>query len=776
MNNTTSKEGFRISLFKRRANAIKIFMLLSLVALFYHQDLMIVGNEALKSEITSYILAIPFLLVYIIYRKRKVLRAAMHLQKQRRNMKLDSDHIVGFALCLSSILLYVYGSYTFHALQWHMLSLPLFVSGCVLFMFNYKLFRESAFPIVFLLLLMPLPLDIFQEIGTEISLSTLVFSYNILKAFNLPVSLQFENAIITTHNPAGETTSFMIGIPCGGIYAIMGFLVFAIFASYITRGVSWKKGALFFTGFLLIYSLNILRVVVTVSMSYFLNSRVGLDLFHMLGGPTLIFLASTILLFIGQKAFNLEIATRRDKRKDHVCRGLTKNPNESFCYMCGKHLKSLSTGLSKVDLMKFLAVLTLVSLVTSAQLSAFALEGSSLEIDSRNPVGEERTQQFLPPMEGYEPEFISRDRYFENITDQDASLVFAYLPKEEGKTITWVTVEIADAISKIHTWDICLLHWQRRIGKENVDVIELKDVQLLEFPPLVGRLFVFNQKKSTSTVFIIYWFEKAVFNVASNWESRYIKTSLIVYSEDLIKSGEIKGVGEYPKVESKLLSMATDIAVYWGPVKTWSIFTPLFASWAPVIIFSVIIFSVFVKMILEMHERKDRAKVYKRIKLSSRFIEKDKNVLLMVEILRKHGKATGKEIFELYKKVSKESTDLNEFLDLLKYAENEGVIERDIENSRDEGLLVWKTAVVPRPHARSAIAMVKVNISRVRVFLFAITVSAVVWFLLWFAYDVAEIWRNLKSVTYQNLAIAICLIVFLLVGGIKQLSKALKKK
>jgi len=366
--------------------------------------------------------------------------------------------------------------------------------------------------------------------------------------------------------------------------------------------------------------------------------------------------------------------------------------------MCGKLLKSLSNSLSKVDLIKLLAVFTLVLLVTSAPLSAFTLEGSSLKIDLRKPMGEERVQQFLPSMEGYEPEFIYRDKYFENITGQDASLAFAYLPKKEGKTITWVTVEIADAISKIHTWDICLLYWQRRIGKESVNVIELKDVQLLEFPPLVGRLFIFNPKKSTSTVFIIYWFEKAVFNVASNWESRYIKTSLIVYSEDLIKSGEIKGVEEYPKVESKLLSMATDIAVYWEPVKTWSIFTPLFASWAPVIIFSVITFSVFVKMILEIHERKDRAKVYKRIKLSSRFIEKDKNVLLMVEILRKHGKATGKEIFELYKKVSKESIDLNEFLDLLKYAENEGVIERDIENSRDEGLLVWKTAVVARAH------------------------------------------------------------------------------
>jgi len=690
--NISPREDSKLYFLKNKATAIKIVALLSLVAIFYHQDFIIIGNEALKSEITSYILVIPFLWGCMIYRKRKVLRAAMHFRKQRRSMELGPDEILGFALYLSSILLYVYGSYSFYFLQWHMLSLPLFVSGCILLMFNYEVLRESIFPIVFLLLLMPLPLDILHEIGTQTSFSTLMLSYNILKAFNLPVGLQLEDALITVQNPVGETTSFMIDVPCGGLYTIIGFLVFAIFASYIIYGPLRKKGALFSIGFLLIYLLNILRVVVTVSISYFLNSRVGVDLFHMLGGPTLIFLASIMLLFVGNKAFSLEIVAHKDERNTyHPSR---VDSNEPFCYMCGKLLNPFSANFTKRDLAKFLTILTMVSLIV-LQLPSMALAGSSLKIDVKNSTGEEMAEQFLPNIEEYELKFIYRDRYFETKSGQDASLAFAYLPKEEGKSIVWITVEIADAMSKLHGWEICTFFWPRRFEGKTVDVIELKDVQILS-TPLIGRFFIFNPRESDSTVSILYWYEKAVFNVASNWGPRYAKISLLIYLEDLIESGEIEKVEEYPKIESKLLPIAQDIAIFWEPVRKWSIFTPLFAKWAPVIIFSAIATSLFIKVMLELQKRKNRARSYKRVKLASRFVEKDKKALTIVEILRKHGKATGKEVFELYKKVSRESIDFNDFLQILKYAEDQGLIERDIKNSRDEGLLVWKTEIASR--------------------------------------------------------------------------------
>jgi len=65
--------------------------------------------------------------------------------------------------------------------------------------------------------------------------------------------------------------------------------------------------------------------------------------------------------------------------------------------------------------------------------------------------------------------------------------------------------------------------------------------------------------------------------------------------------------------------------------------------------------------------------------------------------------------------------------------------------------------------------------SNVRPLLYAIVTSGIAWFLLWFVYDIMKIWQFLKPLVFANLALAICLIVFVILGGIKQLKKALSR-
>jgi hypothetical protein len=434
---------------------------------------------------------------------------------------------------------------------------------------------------------------------------------------------------------------------------------------------------------------------VTIAISCFQNSTLGIDLFHLLGGPTLIFLGLIILLSIGQKFFNMNFTGCSDEKLDCPYHKISEKSTENFCYSCGKLLKPLRSNFKR-DMIKFVTILILVSLILLSQLPVFVLAGSSLDIEVKKTTGEEITQQLLPPIEDYETIFIYEDNYFENRTGQDASLLFAYHPNDEGKSNIWVAVEVADSLSKFHGWETCLIFWPEKIGKETANIIELKDEQLLTSPPLVGRFLVFNPVDSKRTVAVLYWREKAVFNVASNWESRYIEISLLVYLDELVDSGELRDVNDYPQIESKLLSVAREISVYWEPVTTWSVFTPLFAKWVPLFIFSVITTSLLVKVILELQKRKNTAKTFRQIELSSRYIKKDKNSLLIAKILWKNKNITGKELFELYKKASKETLDFDAFLKILKYAEKSGLAESDIKNVREEGLLVWKSATVDR--------------------------------------------------------------------------------
>lgn len=62
------------------ALSIKVAAIVSAILIIYWQDLSIIWGDALKSEMTSYILVVPFLLAFILYRKRKVLKAVLPVE------------------------------------------------------------------------------------------------------------------------------------------------------------------------------------------------------------------------------------------------------------------------------------------------------------------------------------------------------------------------------------------------------------------------------------------------------------------------------------------------------------------------------------------------------------------------------------------------------------------------------------------------------------------------------------------------------------------------
>ena len=64
--------------------SIKISTLTIATLAVFYQDLTIIMNDALQSEITNYMLSIPFIFTYLIYRKRKMLRAVIPLENQNQ--------------------------------------------------------------------------------------------------------------------------------------------------------------------------------------------------------------------------------------------------------------------------------------------------------------------------------------------------------------------------------------------------------------------------------------------------------------------------------------------------------------------------------------------------------------------------------------------------------------------------------------------------------------------------------------------------------------------
>jgi len=673
------------------ALSIKVVAIASVTLIIYWQDLIIIWTDALKSDMTNYILAIPFLLVFMLYRKRKVLKAVVQWEKSEAPSigAFGIEELIGLAMCLSAFFLYAYGSYTFNPLEYHLFSLPFFVAGCTLFLFNYQTIKVLIFPIAFLFLLIPLPAKTMYAAGSQLSVLTSNVVYGLLKAFGLPVKLSsaYETPAIIIQNSSGQPIPFAIDIACAGIYSLLGFTVFAFFLAYITNGPARKKLGLFLTGFLLIYGLNIVRVTILVLVGYQWGLDAAIGLLHTTGGFVLIFLGTLFMLLLGERALKIEFFGAKIRSQPCPICEQNHQENENFCSLCGRFLDSIKVNITKKDIWKIMVLLIIGVIIVNLSLPAFVLTNKNfMEI-----TGTKETQQFLPTIPGYEPQFLYRNTQFEKWSQQDASLVYTYYPNNQSYAPIWIGIEIADSYSKVHRWEICLVTYPA--PSEVVTSLELKDVQILENPPLVGRFFVFRPIRSNLTQAVLYWYGKAAFKSGSGWGLKYVKTSIIASVDTFVKTGEISNPDEYSELEKKLLSVAQSIASFWEPAKDWSIVVLSFAKWGLALSTIAIIVPVAIYVTKTWQKRKNNIQLYKQLTWYSSFQEEEKQTKKIVDILAKNGKSTGAAIAKSFQKLTGKPIEISNFFKKLRYAEEYGLIKRDIINREDEPFLVWKSQI-----------------------------------------------------------------------------------
>ncbi|MGQ9538273.1 MAG: exosortase/archaeosortase family protein [Candidatus Bathycorpusculaceae bacterium] len=274
---------------KVKASAVQILsatLIIFLIFIVYWRDLEILANEALNAEALSHLFLMPFFVGYLFYQKRDLFKASVAIEGfQKGSMTKHLDALVGFSLCLTAFLLYWYGSYTFYPLEFHLLSLPIFVAGVVLILFNFKALKALLSPILFLFFIVPLPSEIMYTLGGALANFNTQASYALLKAFGFPVTLSTSYGAPTINLASStEPLSFSIDLPCSGIYTLIAFAMFAAFLAITVSGPFWKKVAIFLIGFPMFEVLNILRITTIISAAVFFGEEIAMSLFHTVAG------------------------------------------------------------------------------------------------------------------------------------------------------------------------------------------------------------------------------------------------------------------------------------------------------------------------------------------------------------------------------------------------------------------------------------------------------------------------------------------------------------
>lgn len=660
---------------------------ISTIALF-SQDLILIFTDALRSEITSYILAIPFLFAYLIYRKRKMLRATIPLESQSQpKITKHLAIIAGVLLTATAVLLYWRGSYTFTPLEYHMLALPILVAGLCLILFNQQTLRQLAFPIAFLLFLTPPPSEILYNVGAILQALSAEASNAIVNFFGISSTLSTENGspLITIVQADGSSIPFSVDIACSGIYSLIGFLIFIIFVTYIIRDKPWKKLTLFLIGLPLVYLLNILRITIMLVIGYHYGEDLALQVFHLLGGWVLIFLGTLLLLVISEKAFKTQVFTSPAKECSKCDQSLQSN--QSFCTECGRILKPPTIKLRRIDLVKTLAIVLSVVLLLSIEAPVFALTQAPPLVITTTPSGEQASTSILPQgsshnLSEYDLSFLYRDTNFEVLAKQDMSLVYLYSPTNESLDPIWVSVEIASTRSSLHRWEACLITVPLSRGLQpKVSQMELRDIQLIENPPLIARYFVFNDTSIDAIQAVLYWYESVTFTVNSTAKQEQIKTSLVAYPET---------TDDLPRIESQLITVATAVTSYWQPIKTWSQISLLLSQNGTnlAIVTVALLASLMIFYAFETRrQRKTNRKIYEKLS------EPNKQMIDIIRKTEKTSRPTLNSIATTYKNVTKQSIPEDRLLEKLLELENTGTIRSAVANVQDQPVQTWKTQI-----------------------------------------------------------------------------------
>jgi exosortase len=660
---------------------LEVATLVAATAAFYVQDLIMIFADSLNSEATSYLLVIPFILVYLVYRKRKMLKAAMadtQAQTSRKRMGILS----GILMCATAVLLYWYGSSTFTPLEYHMLTLPLFVSGLILILFNAQTLRHAAFPLVFLFFLVPPTLDIFNTVGSALAVVSSRASNGLvnLVGVHTSISYDFGAPMITVMRPDGTGLPFTVDLACSGIYSLIGFLVFAAFIVFIVRDKAWKKAALFVIGLPLVYALNIFRITGILLIGYQWGEQLPIDAFHAVGGWILIFLGTLIILTISEKGFKTHIFTPpQPKTACPACNPHYSDKLATYCSGCGRLLKYPKTNSVRPGIAKIAAIALTAVLLVSIQAPVLVLTKGPAQVLVQTAEGEQGNSQMFPQIPGFNLTYLYRNTYTEQLKNENLSLMYLYSPIQEGQEPVEVALEVASSKANLHDWKLCRITYDPLIhGEPRYTQLDLRDVQILQNPPIYARYLAFNDTSFNQTELVLYWYTTSVLTINNSSQTKQVMISLETWPDNVTAT------------EAQLLPMAKAIAEYWQPLQTWGSIALFLsdngltlAATTAALVVAIIIFSLFET---QRRRRQNLAALDKLSRPNQQLIE-------AIRKTEKSSTANFNRIREAYQQTAGQTISDDRLQQELLSLEKTGLIKQHLMSNQDSPVQAWRTDI-----------------------------------------------------------------------------------
>lgn len=262
-----------------------------LIVAVYYQVLVKLVTDWWQIPDFSHGFLVPLFSAYLVWDKRETLRGTI--------IAPCWSGIAVITLGLVILLLGVYGAELFLS----RVSLIFLLAGLVLCFGGWHLLKELRYALLVLLLAIPIPAIIFNQITFPLQLLASWLASSLLPLFGVP-SMRWGNVIEL------PMLRLEVAEACSGIRSLMSLFTLAVFYGYFLEKSIWRRIALVLASIPIAIAANAVRILGTgICVQYWDPDR-ALGFFHEFSG-WVIFLVSLVCLYAVHRVMCLFPAKRR---------------------------------------------------------------------------------------------------------------------------------------------------------------------------------------------------------------------------------------------------------------------------------------------------------------------------------------------------------------------------------------------------------------------------------------------------------------------------------
>jgi exosortase len=221
---------------------------------------------------------VPVFAGFVLWRERAKLK---NISVQPANF--------GFLVMLGAVGLLLIGSLGAELFSTRF-SFLVMIGGIVLFLAGWQMFRAVLFPLSFMILMIPIPVLIMNQITFPLQLLASRFATFWLQLVNVPVLR--EGNVINLPNYSLEVVD-----ACSGIRSLMSLITLAIAYGYLAEGRRWARYLLVLLMVPIAITSNAIRIMGAGVLTYHFGPEMAQGFFHEFSG-WVIFVAALVLMFV----------------------------------------------------------------------------------------------------------------------------------------------------------------------------------------------------------------------------------------------------------------------------------------------------------------------------------------------------------------------------------------------------------------------------------------------------------------------------------------------